>query len=62
LISQIQNFFPQLCDHQLEAYWFSELFGSQRYLMIPNVETLVTQYLKHFEQVEDVDLKCMLSN
>ncbi|KAJ7859441.1 hypothetical protein B0H13DRAFT_1901465 [Mycena leptocephala] len=58
LIHQIRNFLPQLHDHQLEAYFITEFFGSQRYYAISDVETLVAQYLKHFEQVDDTDLKC----
>jgi hypothetical protein len=30
--------------------------------MVSDPETLVAPYLKYFEQVDDTDLKCMLSN
>ncbi|KAJ7935867.1 P-loop containing nucleoside triphosphate hydrolase protein [Mycena leptocephala] len=62
LIGQVHNMLPQLRDHHLEAAFITELFESQRNYQIPNPETLISQYLKHFEQVDDTDLKCMLSN
>jgi hypothetical protein len=62
LFSQIHNVLPQLCDHHLEAYYITELFDSQRYFSTSNSETLVTKYLNHFEQIDDMDLKCMLSD
>ncbi|KAF8139151.1 hypothetical protein K438DRAFT_1785943 [Mycena galopus ATCC 62051] len=58
LIGHIHSMLPQLHDHQLEAYFITELFNSQRNYPISNPETLVAQYLKHFEQVDDMDLKC----
>jgi hypothetical protein len=62
LIGQVHNMLPQLRDHHLEAAFITELFESQRNYQIPNSETLISQYLKDFEQVDDTDLKCMLSN
>jgi hypothetical protein len=53
---------PQLRDHQLKTYFITELLDSQRYYPISNPETLVAQYLTYFEQVDDIDLKCMLSD
>jgi hypothetical protein len=58
---QVHDMLPQLCDHHLEAHFITELFESQRYYPISNPESLIAQYLKHFEQVDDIDLKCMLS-
>jgi hypothetical protein len=37
------------------------LFESQRYYSISNPETLIAQFFKQSEQVDDIDLKCMLS-
>jgi hypothetical protein len=63
LMIQVHNMLPQLLlDHHLEAYFIIELFNSQRYYPISNAHTLIAQYLKHFEQVDDTDLKCRLSD
>jgi hypothetical protein len=61
LMVQINDFLPFLCDPHLEAYFITELFNAQQYYSIPNPDTLVVQNLKHFEQIDDTDLKCMLS-
>jgi hypothetical protein len=61
MMDQIHKMLPRFLDHHLEAYFITEFLDSLCYT-IPNPETLVTQYLKHFEQVNDTDLKCMLSD
>jgi hypothetical protein len=62
LIGHIHNMLPHLCDHHLEAYFINELFDSQQYYPISNPETLIAQFFKHSKQVDDTDLKCMLSH
>jgi hypothetical protein len=62
LIGQIHNALPLLHDQQLEACSITELIESQRFYPISDLESLVAQYLKHFEQIDDTDLKCMLSD
>jgi hypothetical protein len=62
LIGQVHNMLPQLHDHQLEAYFITELFDSRQYYPISDSETLVAQCLGHFGQVDDTDLKRMLSD
>ncbi|KAJ7866154.1 hypothetical protein B0H13DRAFT_1898218 [Mycena leptocephala] len=57
LIGQVHNMLPQLHDHQLEAYFITELFDSRQYYPISDSETLVAQCLGHFGQVDDTDLK-----
>jgi hypothetical protein len=56
-IFHVHNMLLQLQDHHLEAYFITELVTSWRYFPISNRETLVSQSLKHFEQVDDTDLK-----
>lgn len=58
LIGQIHHVLPQLRDHHAEAYFITELLDSRQHYPI---STLVAQYLNHFEQVDDTDLKCKLS-
>jgi hypothetical protein len=59
LIGQIHHVLPQLHNHHAEAYFITELLDSRQHSPI---STLVAQYLKHFEQVDDTDLKCKLSD
>ncbi|KAJ7863423.1 hypothetical protein B0H13DRAFT_2565205 [Mycena leptocephala] len=58
LVGRLHSILLQLCDHELEAYFITELLDSRRYHTISDPETLVAHYLKHFEQVDDTDLKC----
>jgi flagellar basal body-associated protein FliL len=62
LIGQARDMLPQLHDHHLEACIIAEVFAAHKYYLIPNPETLITQYFKKIEQVDDMDLKCMLSD
>jgi hypothetical protein len=61
-MAHVPNMLPHLRDHHLEAYFINGLLETQRYSPLSNAETQVAQYLKHFEQVDDTDLKCMLSD
>jgi hypothetical protein len=61
LLSQIHNILPHLLDHYLQVYIITHLFESQRYYPISNPETLIAQFFKQSEQVNDIDLKGMLS-
>jgi hypothetical protein len=58
LLDQLQKILPHPCDHQLEVYIITELFGSYIYSPIDNPETLVAQALEYFEYFDDPDLKC----
>jgi hypothetical protein len=62
MISQIHEVISTSNDHRLEVYFIIELFNSQIYCPISDPETLVSEALRHFDQFEDSDLKCMLSD
>jgi hypothetical protein len=62
LIGQVCNMLPQLHDHHLEAFVIAEVFTTQKHHLISDPETLISQYLKRIEQVDDTNLKCMLSD
>jgi hypothetical protein len=61
LIQQIQNVLPYPRDHRLEAHFIIECLKSQTN-SISNLETLTSSALKQFEEFDDSDLKCMLSD
>jgi hypothetical protein len=61
LFDQLRNVLSHCSDHQLEAYFITELFGSWYYYSISNPETLVSQALEHFSQCNDLDLQCRFS-
>ncbi|KAJ7935862.1 hypothetical protein B0H13DRAFT_2462800 [Mycena leptocephala] len=48
----------QLHDHHLEAFVIAEVFTAQKHHLISDPETLISQYLKRIEQVNDTNLKC----
>ncbi|KAJ7034565.1 P-loop containing nucleoside triphosphate hydrolase protein [Mycena alexandri] len=60
LLHQLPNVLPHCCDHQLEAYFITELFGSWRHYLISDPESLVAQALKHFGKCDYPDLECRL--
>jgi hypothetical protein len=62
LIGQVCNMLPQLHDHHLEAFVIAEVFSAQKHYLISDPETLIPQYLKRIEQIDDTNLKCMLSD
>jgi tetratricopeptide (TPR) repeat protein len=62
LLGQIHTILPHPCDHRLEAYFISELVNSKYYCPLPELETLVSRALKHFDCFDDPDLKCMRSH
>jgi hypothetical protein len=59
LTLQIPNLLPDLANHRLEVYFYAELFSSHYYYSISSPETLVSQVLKHFESLDDSEVKCM---
>ncbi|KAJ7801487.1 P-loop containing nucleoside triphosphate hydrolase protein [Mycena leptocephala] len=61
LVQHIQNVLPYPHDHRLEAYFDMEWLNSQIY-SISNPDTLISDALDHFQEFDDPDLKCMLSN
>jgi hypothetical protein len=61
LIQQIHIVLPHPCDHRLEAYLIIECFSSRMY-SISDADTLVSDTLEHFKELDDPDLKCMLSD
>ncbi|KAJ7624275.1 hypothetical protein DFH06DRAFT_1104487 [Mycena polygramma] len=58
LLRQIPNVFPVPCDHQLEAYFATEVLGSWYHGFIGDLDTMIVQGLTHVEQCSDSDLKC----
>jgi hypothetical protein len=61
LFQHIENVLPYPCDHHLEAYFIKERLSSRMY-SVSNLETLASNVLEHFEEFDDPDLKCMLSD
>jgi hypothetical protein len=61
LIQHIHNVLPYPRDHRLEAHFIIEYLNSQMY-SISNLDPLVSNALEHFEEFDDSNLKCMLSN
>jgi hypothetical protein len=61
LIQHIPNVLPYPRDHHLEAHFIIECLNSQTY-SISDLETLTSSALKHFEEFDDSDLECMLSD
>jgi hypothetical protein len=61
LLGELHKILPHPCDHRLEVWFITELFGSYINVPIPNPETLVDQALEQFAHFEDPDLKCRFS-
>jgi hypothetical protein len=62
LIQQIHIVLPHPCDHRLEAYLIIEQLDSWVFHSISNPETMASKALEHFNEFDDPDLKCMLSD
>jgi hypothetical protein len=62
LIQHIHSILPRPCDHRLEAYFIIEWLYSRTLHSISNPDPLVSNALEHFEEFDDPDLKCMLSD
>ncbi|KAJ7907806.1 hypothetical protein B0H13DRAFT_1879258 [Mycena leptocephala] len=60
-IQEIHIVLPHPCDHHLEAYLIIEQVNSRVY-SISNLETLAYNVLEHFEEFDDIDLKCRFYN
>jgi hypothetical protein len=62
LIGQIYDILPQPRNHQLEIHFIIELLDSRRAYPNFDRDTLVSKALEHFKQLDDPDLKCMVSD
>jgi hypothetical protein len=61
LIGQVQDILPQLHDHRLKAYFIIELLNRSGSYPNSDFEVLAFQVLEHLKQLDDPDLKCVLS-
>jgi hypothetical protein len=44
------------------VFVIAEVFAARKHHLISDSETLISQYLNRIEQVDDTNLKCMLSD
>jgi hypothetical protein len=61
LIGQVQDILPQLHDHQLKAYFLIELLNQSGSSPNSDFEFLAFKALEHLMQLDDPDIKCVLS-
>jgi hypothetical protein len=61
LMAQIHDLLPQLNDHQLKAYFLTDLIRLWQYHPISDPEALASQVVELFMDFDDPDLKCVLS-
>jgi hypothetical protein len=61
LIGQVQDILPQLHDHQLKAYVIIELLNRLGSYPNSDPEALAFRALEHLKQLDESDLKCVLS-
>ncbi|KAJ7480714.1 hypothetical protein FB451DRAFT_1365146 [Mycena latifolia] len=59
LMNHIPNLLPHPCDHRLEFYFITHLFGACLHDFIANAEHLVNQALGHMSYFDDPDIKCI---
>ncbi|KAJ7848195.1 P-loop containing nucleoside triphosphate hydrolase protein, partial [Mycena leptocephala] len=60
LLQPIQNILPHPCNHHIEAYFIAECLDS--WGLYSNLDLMVSDALEHFKELDDIDLKCMLSD
>ncbi|KAJ7796644.1 P-loop containing nucleoside triphosphate hydrolase protein [Mycena olivaceomarginata] len=61
LIGQVQEILPQLHDHRLKAYFMIDLLNRSGSYPNSDFEFLAFKALEHLKQLDDPDLKCVLS-
>ncbi|KAJ7859923.1 P-loop containing nucleoside triphosphate hydrolase protein [Mycena leptocephala] len=59
LLQQIWNILPHPCDHRLKAYFIIECLDA--WTSYPISDTWVSEALESLKQLNDQDIKCMLS-
>jgi hypothetical protein len=60
-LQQLHHVLQQSNDHELKAYFITELFASHHNYPISDPNTMVVQALEHMEHFDDPDLQCRFS-